>query len=339
MTLENAGGMNRTAWLVLLIIAVLSVASTIWLAVRLKRRKEEPPGTFSCVILSILALTVLIIAVAASMYFLHVVLMMHRAYWLVPVFGALGGLVGSLMRKNEHLVLVRFDPENMQVRLGFVGDMILGLGGASAVVFLFDNTLQFNPEAVSSYPLLVSICFLAGVFGKLVVERAGSRMLEEALATAKTAQRGVQRLVQPSAMAYVLEAREQIISERFSEALASAQKALDLDPANIRAFNAKARALKRLGQIRDAYETVNEALRLPMSSDPNSRENRGVLIYNRVCYGILVGALSPEEAISELRRSFEFNPKLRDKLNVDSDLEALRPNEEFQRLMTEKLGM
>lgn len=327
--MDMSGRSLLLAGSILLIILVGIIGLLFVIGTKLRPASKSTGYLF----FTLTAVIALILAVAATMYFLRVVLRLHVAYWLVPVFGGLGGLVGCLMRNDNQLPLVTFDRNEISMRLGFVGDVILGLGGASAVVFLFENTLKFNPEDKNSYPLLISICFVAGVFGSRVIQQAGDRIAKEALSRAKDAQKGIAGIATSTAMTYVLESREQYMSHRYSEALASAKKALEQDPLNVRAMNAMARALKKLDRVEEAFSTINEALKLPREEDPGSLENYGVLLYNRVCYGLILGRLTSAEAVSELRRSFELFPRLRQIAKTDSDLEVLRQEPQFQQLV------
>ncbi len=324
------GTVTHILVIAILMLATISVTLLILLIRRSREGHRHSEGPF---LLTTAAFVALIGAVSAAMYFLHSVLLLHKAYWVVPIFGALGGLVGCLMRNGNHLPLGSFDSKRASVHLGFVGDMVLGLGGASAIVFLFENTLKFDPDQKSSYPLLISVCFLAGVFGRLVVQEAGQKMVKEALSRATRAEEGVERLIDPSVMTYILESREQYRAKRYSEALGSANKALQMDPTSVRAMNVKARALKQLGRLDEAYALIKEALSQKFSADQNALENRGVVLYNKVCYGLLLGISTDNEALTDLEESFRMFPRGRIEAASDPDLIRLHQNPEFKRLI------
>src|SRR6267142_1223122 len=107
-------------------------------------------------------------------------------YWLVPVFGAGGGAVGGVLRNENRLVLSSIEPPN-KILLGIIGDISLGLGGACGIVFLFGNTLRINQADPLANVLLISMSFIAGVFGKRLVEVAGEKFLKEAAAAGRAA--------------------------------------------------------------------------------------------------------------------------------------------------------
>jgi hypothetical protein len=98
-------------------------------------------------------------------------------------------------------------------------------------------------------------------------------------------------------------------------------------------MNVKARALKQLNRIPEALAAVQEALRLPMGEDAGSQESYGVVLYNKVCYGLLLGLTSQDQALADLQESFRLFPRGRESAKTDSDLDALRQNQEFKRLI------
>jgi hypothetical protein len=282
--------------------------------------------------LTLVAVVILMVAVGISMYFIHKILGLDLAYWIVPVFGALGGLVGSLIRNVNYLNLVSFDSSNNRVRLGFVGDVILGLGGSAVVSFLFENTLRFEPEKKESYPLMISVCFLAGVFGQLLIMKAGKEWLaQEALDVANDAKRQADRLKSSAASAFVIASLYKFDKGLYEEALKAADEALGLDPDNIGGAVAKARALKRLARVAEAIAVIERALRLPKEIVEN--ENEGVLLYNKACYRLLLEPGAVDEVLKLLERAFILNPGLKASAVIDPDLAPLGNDRRFLDLL------
>jgi uncharacterized membrane protein YeaQ/YmgE (transglycosylase-associated protein family) len=264
------------------------------------------------------------------MYFIHRVIGLELAYWIVPVFGALGGLVGSMIRNSSHLVLVAYESASRRVRLGFIGDIILGLGGSAVVAFLFENTLNFDPGKTSSYPLMISVCFTAGVFGQLLIEMAGEKVIaKEALKVAKSAQKDTESLKITASAAFVSASYYEADKGSLDKALQAADEALELDPSNVAASIAKARALKRMTKVNEALEIINAALKRP---DLAGTSDLGVLLYNKACYKLLIAPEAVDEALELLRRSFELYPHLKTIAPKDGDLTVLLQNPEFMRL-------
>jgi len=281
--------------------------------------------------LTLSAALILMLAVGAAMYFMHTIIGLSPAYWIVPVFGALGGLVGSLIRNANHLTLVTFDPESCRIRLGFIGDVILGLGGAAVVSFLFENTLNFDPAKPASYPLMISVCFVAGVFGQLLIEIAGEKVIaKEALSIAQKAGKETEALKTSSADAFVVASLYKFDKELYGEALEAANDALALNPTNVKAVVAKGRALKKLGNVKEALSTVDKALK--QSDLKLTDQNRGVLLYNKACYLLLVNPTGTEEALGFLEQALALRPSAKEKAPQDEDLRGIWTDPKFLQL-------
>jgi len=280
--------------------------------------------------LSLAAVGCLVGVSAVAMYFVHRTIGLHASYWMVPVFGALGGLTGSLIRDSNSLSLVYLDPAKREVHLGFVGDMILGLGGATAIVFLFDNTLKFDPNKPESYPLMASLCFIAGAFGQRVIESAGEKLAKDAMKVAKDAQGQAEDLRANQASAFVIASLYKYDHGLFDEALKAAEQALELAPSDVPAIIAKARALKRLGRVKEALDITEAALKRPVSQVGGP--DYGALLYNSLCYKLLLQQVSADEAIKLLRDAITLRPELRANAPTDQDLKALWDNSAFLQL-------
>lgn len=190
------------------------------------------------IVLTLSALLGLGTMVYFIMHFTTDKLSLPMAYWLVPLFGAVGGAVGGVRRNKNKLALSMVEIPN-KIQLGVVGDICVGLGGACAMVFLFGNTLQIDPAAnPRSSVLLISVSFLAGVFGNKIIERAGQELLNKAMDVAQeTAKAEVAHL---NAVIHAVAAGELIKSHEFHQALELAERALKIDPKSIRAHIVKA---------------------------------------------------------------------------------------------------
>lgn len=282
-------------------------------------------------LLTLSAVVLLMVAVSLTMYFVHGVIGLDLAYWIVPVFGALGGLVGSLIRNMNHLSMVSFNADSNRLHLGFVGDVILGLGGAAVVTFLFESTLRFDPDRKESYPLMISVCFLAGVFGQLLIMKAGKEWLaQEALDVAKETKKKTEKLEASAASAYVIASLYKYDHGLYEEALKAAEEALKLDSNDVAAIIAKARALKRLGDVQGAMNVVNAALGRPRP--PIEDEDRGALLYNKACYTLLLNAAAVDETLRLLEEAFPLNQIAKAAARGDDDLRGIWGNQRFQQL-------
>ncbi len=242
------------------------------------------------------------------------------AYWLVPLFGAIGGAVASIRNNEKKLVLSVIEKPD-KIQLGVVGDICVGLGGACAIVFLFGNTLQIDPEAnARSAVLLISVSFLAGVFGNKIIDKAGRELMNE-LADVK------REAAKIEATQYADAARDLIERREVNEALESSDKALKLDPNNIGAHFQKARALRHLGKVEEALATINEALGLQPDETYEAE-----CLYNRACYMAILGK-DIAQILADLKKSFRLVPATRNAARKDSDFESIRHLPEFKNLV------
>jgi len=247
------------------------------------------------------------------------------AYWLVPLFGAAGGAVGGVMRNDNKLALSVVEIPD-KIHLGVVGDICVGLGGASATVFLFGNTLRIDPktDALASI-LLISVSFLAGVFGKNIVELAGQKLLRQAEEKAKAV--ATAEVAPSAAVSYAFAATNLInTGESIPKALEMAELALRYDPNSVHALIEKARALKRLGKVQEALATIEEAVRL-RPHEPKS-------LYNRACYKSIL-KMNPTQILEDLKEAFKSDPTIRKDAQQDPDFESIRDLPEFKKLVAE----
>lgn len=262
--------------------------------------------------------------VIATTYFLIEKLAVPPPYWIVPIFGSLGGVIGGILRRDGSIFYCEFRDDSIE--LGIVADILLGLGGSSAALFLFAGTLQFDPDKPSSFMLLAAVSVIAGVFGRRVLELAGSKLLDIARKEARNEAKRVTntQVAEPAALTYANEARYMISGGNFEAALTLADAALERDPEFAGAYIEKGRALHRLERTNDALEAVEEA-RKRAPTHPT-------VLYNRACYNSVLGAPS-EQIIDDLDKAFTANPRLKPGAKDDIDLERIRQLPEFQQLV------
>ncbi len=251
------------------------------------------------------------------------------AYWLVPVFGAGGGVVGGILKNDNTLILPRLEPPN-KILLGVIGDITVGMGGACVIVFVFGNTLRINQTDALSNALLISMSFIAGVVGKQLVEFAGKRFLYEAtkagrVAGEKAAEQKVKQDLTPVAVVAYEETVTRLNNEgKFGRALEIIERLLTYDPKNIYAYVEKARALKRSGKVEEALKTVEQALRI------QPEDHR--LLYNRACYMTILRMDVPK-ILADLKTVCEAVPQYCEHARTDADLEKINQLKQFQDLM------
>jgi tetratricopeptide (TPR) repeat protein len=288
--------------------------------------------------LTIIGILILSVLTGVAMWFVTARLTVAGVYWLVPIFGGLGGAVGGLLRSGNTLELcsLREDTTDSTTRwkisLGIVGEIAMGLGGATAAVFLFGGTLKFDEDDPKTFVLLVSVSFLAGAFGKDVVLAAGERLLKQVKTETKAAREEAQSAQdsarKATAMGYTLQATSMLRDGKPAEALELAKLSLELDPDYASAYGEKARALKRLNRLDEALVAVEEGLKIQSDKAP--------LLYNRACYRLLLNKGTHDEILADLKKALSIKPELKKDARTDEDLRPLRNIEEFQKLVAEE---
>ena len=135
----------------------------------------------------------------------------------------------------------------------------------------------------------------------------------------------------------ILLAEASMSQGQIKEAMKSVDRSLEIDPLDGRLVLTKARALKRqamkAGNDEDKKKLLNDALvcakqaatLLPGWAEP---------LYNQACYQALLG-LSKSEILNSLRAAFLVDPSLRQLATQDSDLDSLREDDDFKRLIGE----
>ena len=157
--------------------------------------------------LTLVGIVVIAATIWGAMTFATCRLGVASSYWLVPVFGGLGGMVGGIIRSDNRLELCSFE-SSTKVNLGVIGHISVGLGGSSALMFLFGSLLNFDPHKAESFVLIASVSFVAGAFGRDIVEAAGNKMRKLA---AEEARKTAQSLVgESAAIAFTQAARDTI---------------------------------------------------------------------------------------------------------------------------------
>lgn len=259
--------------------------------------------------------------VGGSMYFATHRLGVLGFYWLVPICGSFGGIAGGVLRTDGKLVLCASNASEASLRLGIVGDVIVGLAGATAVVFLFGGTLKYSSDDKNSLVILVSVSLIAGIYGRNVVEAAGDKLLNKAK---KEAEKTARDIVGPSAATiYALAAGNALeTNQPLEEAMKFAEKAIEIDPSNLSGYIEKGRVLKRLNRVEEALDLMEQTARI--RKDPR-------VMYNLGCYRALLKKPLPSIR-SALSEAFALHPKLRDLAKKDADLDSVRNMPEMKEL-------
>ncbi len=123
-------------WIPWLLWGLVAVATTIGILtwhIRARVRGYNTWHAYGRVLLQPMFLTALAIAIVClvtwkTMEFITTHLGVSFSYWLVPIFGAMGGVVGGLLRSDNRVTLCRYEKLE-QIEMGVVGDILVGIGG------------------------------------------------------------------------------------------------------------------------------------------------------------------------------------------------------------------
>lgn len=289
--------------------------------------------------LTILGFLLIAATVGLIMWFAVCRLRMDHSYWLVPILGAAGGAVGSLLKSQQkedeegwyNFRLCSLVPPS-SISAGILGDIVVGIGGATAAVFLFGGTLKFKPGETDTYVLLVSVSFIAGVVGKKIVETASQRLLNEVRDVAKGVASKVasEKVKLPMAMAAMESAKQLFNAGKYREAAEELDKVIKASPTYIPAYIVKGRALKKLKQYKEALAIVNQALAM-RPSEAGFESEMPTLLYNRACYKALNGSPLPD-ILADLKQAISKDPKAKQDAETDDDFASIWGEKEFQDL-------
>lgn len=265
--------------------------------------------------LTLLGLVLVAASVWGAMRFLVWHLCVPAAYWLVPIFGALGGVVGGILRSDNKLELCSFEQAS-RIKLGVVGDVVVGLGGASALTFLFGGTnlLNFDVKNLQSLVLLVSASCVGGAYGRKIMEIAGEKLLrqarEESRQVAKEESRQVvkeesrqvaeeSRQVAKEEARQVAEESRQVAKEEARQVAKEESRSL-VNPTKAIAYTLTATNLINAG--RD-FETALDILEKALDSDP---KNAGAWVERGRALKKL-GRI--QEALEAVEQALKIDPK------------------------------
>jgi hypothetical protein len=246
-------------------------------------------------------------------------------YWLIPIFGAFGGIVGGLIRgdggEENKFVLATFE-SSFRIKPGIVGDVAIGIGGAATVVFLFERALPVTASS-SSYALLVSISFIAGVFGKNIIDKAREKLEDIVKQTVKK-EKEQDRDARKTARDLTEEASLAIKKGEFEKAVKLADSAIKMDPNYVNSYLEKGRALRRLNKEKEAKDVIEQAFEHGLED--------WKLFYNLACYKSLLG-YPKDETLDDLEKAIAASPGSKQLAENDQDFNNVRDEPRFAKLV------
>ena len=113
------------------------------------------------------------------------------------------------------------------------------------------------------------------------------------------------------------------VLERYEDAIASFDKAIEFNPNSYKAFNSKGYLLVQLERDEEALESFEQALKI--------QPNYANAYYNKaICYS-LQGQV--KLALDNLQQAIKFNPKYRQEAQTDPEFEEIANDKRFRRLV------
>ena len=162
-------------WWVLSVAVLLTIL--IWIALSRSARiiaERIVSWFFSSPVLTVVGALAIYVITSKLLEFITSELSVPKFYYLVVLFGAIGGLIGSIFVEKE-IVFCNF--WSNKITLGLLADVIIGMGGSTAIAFIFDNPLHITDGNSSEMILLVSVSLIAGVIGRNLVQIASEKLL------------------------------------------------------------------------------------------------------------------------------------------------------------------
>ncbi len=112
--------------------------------------------------------------------------------------------------------------------------------------------------------------------------------------------------------------------QRYAEAIAPLQAAVEIEPSDIHAYLALGWCYKRTGRLDQAIQSLEAAI----EADPA----QAILHYNLACYWSLAG--NKDRAIECLQRALSMDPSFRYMIDAEADFDPIRDDPGFQAITT-----
>ena len=260
--------------------------------------------------------------------------------------GTFGGVLRALFAREGSLELATLDmSKNPRLKVGTLGDILIGIGGSVAVFFVFANSIRLD-ASVGSMLMVISLGIIAGFAGRNVLILLQDKMQRQLLAVEKKAEdagkaalelstaKSCYAIAQSLLLAYdttsvPADRRRPVLDQ----AIDQLHEALKADPKYTKAMTLLGYAKKRLALldttephvrrklIKESVEHCQEAL----EKDPDL----AVAYFNLACYQTLLWEDPPKAIIESLERAVGLKPSYLSDLK-DPDLAELWKTDDFK---------
>lgn len=256
--------------------------------------------------------------------------------FLVPatlaLAGGFGGALSAIRTPSVNQIIL---PRSGRImHLGFVGDILIGIGAGLAIYAfnaLFpssssENVLKPNVDILLRF---FGLGLVAGFAGVRILDKLAAELLKQKVSAleSKTAAQHAELQRQLEIARLLTEGREFYYRNLYKSALEAYDKVLAVDPGNAKARVNKAAALNSVNprDHQDPVRLINEAL----IADPKVPFAH----YNRACIKALnLGTYTAEEALADLEKAIRDDPFNKELAKKDPDFDSVRNDQRFKDL-------
>jgi tetratricopeptide (TPR) repeat protein len=251
-------------------------------------------------------------------------------FLLVAAGGTLGGILNGINSKDNKLVLPKILPPSDQnprmVHLGFIGDIIIGVGAAIAVFLVLTNALNLAAGLKTDITIL-SISILAGFAGITILKGMSEEFAKKVTKQIQPRLDSLETQIKEGdkSTSIYSEAYAHWKAKSYTEALEDINDAIDINPGIAKYYNLRAMVYRRLDRFDDAFNDLAQAVKI----DPKYP----LPYYNRACYKALKNK-PVDEIIADLKIAFGLKASLVEYSQKDEDLGSIRENKDFKALLS-----
>ena len=242
----------------------------------------------------------------------------------IGVSGSVGGIILGITQRTSHKIRVPLFAELLE--LGFLGDALVGAGGAIAVLFFAAPLLDLNlteGHTVDQWLRIISLGVLSGLAGVKLLTTRTSHILERLTLLDDR----VERVNIREKLNDLLRRADSLALEnRLEHALAKYDEALRTDRRCDAAYLGKAKVLHDRCKWDAAISVLSELLAMNPSSDR--------AFYLRACYKSAAGKYRKEEILQDLRTAVGIDPLYKTYAALqEKHFENLRDDREFRNIV------
>lgn len=241
--------------------------------------------------------------------------------------GAFGGFVFGLFTRNSYKIRLPLTGNLLEV--GFIGDLLVGIGASMTVFFLAGSMFGLKFEGAltaETYIKVIALGVLAGFAGIRLLAGMSNRLLDQI----SELDSRLDRVEKQDKISELLRQAEFLRNNNPERSLIIFEKALLIDPENEPALIGKAKALRRLNRFDEAISILTQVIQR------NPKAERAY--YNRACYKNLSGGYTKDDVLADLKTAASLFGFYRDYALDDKDFQSLHEDADFRQIVKQKNG-